>query len=1448
MSNSGTYPLFGSVARSASHSKVLRGGDGSVMRPSRSSSSIGAIGRSGGPPHSAGTSRHSGSQALSTAAAPGENKQTSGSSRIHRPMSAGINLKVSDLLSGAFSGATATQSLQSPPQIANNTRSGLDTAQLLSTHSALEKKFHQLEQLHSQLQSINNDIITGIHNPNAHSSEYPAPAGCTESQDSAATVQLTHIYDVLSTIKTTNDAIKTDFQRELEALSQQLQTSLAENGELLRENLMLKDIISQKELHISDLTHFAKTKEKEVDRLSDLLATAERINSAKNIELKSYLDECATVSKHNESVIAERSSELQILRSTNEQLSLTLSVAQQELEHVKTELSKIQTNEAALHAERDELERRLKKVKANAEKFITQRDTDISHLRDEVQQLEHEKKSLKQDLRLTTETLSSYKVEATELQVLIAQTGISVSSVLTSQQEETIPLASGIDVSAQPCCPALRELVKAVIGQKEDEIRLLKDELVKCKAAEPADSNIVDIPSEALHHVMMQDGRPPESREEVSSIPPSVADKEVFTEYSSKEVGILCLINSEDLSQEYMTSIPTSLCDLPDGPLAQEIQREIHGLQSGIATRDAQITTLLEERDKLQASEESFAREISLLTQKIEALQYELSKSEQTVAELRQADKTVELAVLQAKYDALNDNKLDPTVLLNKYMEGEKKNEDLRGKIYEALSRETELQREKSELQASLSVARAEYDILVRRLADLEQVLATAKTSAASTSDIRAKFVVAEAELAKANSTISAHEKTIEMLTLACKDLEVKLANAEDALAENTESLNATLRSQKQQHNQQIEERDDEIAKCKETIFRLTTSGSIPVGQSSSTTNSDEFLRMEAALKAARLVEEDLKQQLCTLRESMTMELSNKISEMESLRRDLKEASAKQAELSVQLEAEKAEASMAKTIIQKNESLEAKLRALETELSARPTFEYVSDLKSRLDSASSASDLLKMEVSTCKTEYAKVAAALQEKTDSYVSLQGFVDSLKDELRSIESARILSEKALNAEAESLKIAIEEKSVLLAQLTSRLSSYEDEKGRLQALLDKKTEEADQSMHKLRNLEALLEEQRSTGQSQTTKLAMLSDQLAHMDEEKKNLVGILTATHKEVQLKALEERVTHEHTTAIEERLHEANQEITALQDQLRIAEHKLSHKSLAESAEVLKLRDEIALLTHKHRQEIEECENRWRMQLAAQKEQLGNAAAASLQQELDAATKTLDRVILTKNAEIQALKKQIDISKDKAERADLLSERKAYESTIKDLQQQIEQLKAKVYKRDFASRARLDRGHKYADVLEKSLSPQFTISACAKKHGQTTPEAFANETKNIDDQIVFRPELTPSSVQEVEAPVQSASFNEKMDADEHRLTVQELLDRSRELNAQVGSLNIDMNYFHEKLDRSLDLTASTTLRPTGASTSMLQTKDLQESDLNASAQDKVRRPKNSDGVLI
>lgn len=123
------------------------------------------------------------------------------------------------------------------------------------------------------------------------------------------------------------------------------------------------------------------------------------------------------------------------------------------------------------------------------------------------------------------------------------------------------------------------------------------------------------------------------------------------------------------------------------------------------------------------------------------------------------------------------------------------------------------------------------------------------------------------------------------------------------------------------------------------------------------------------------------------------------------------------------------------------------------------------------------------------------------------------------------------------------------------------------------------------------------------------MLSDQLAHMDEEKRSFGRILTATHKEVQLKALEERATHEHATAIKERLHEANQEITALQDQLRIAEHKLSHKNLAESAEVLKLRDEIALLTHKHRQELEERENHWRMQLLSQREQFGNATTAS-----------------------------------------------------------------------------------------------------------------------------------------------------------------------------------------------------------------------------------------------
>lgn len=64
-------------------------------------------------------------------------------------------------------------------------------------------------------------------------------------------------------------------------------------------------------------------------------------------------------------------------------------------------------------------------------------------------------------------------------------------------------------------------------------------------------------------------------------------------------------------------------------------------------------------------------------------------------------------------------------------------------------------------MQASLSVAKAEYDILVRKLADLEQVLTAAKTSAASTSEVRSKLVSAEAELAKANSTISAHEKPL---------------------------------------------------------------------------------------------------------------------------------------------------------------------------------------------------------------------------------------------------------------------------------------------------------------------------------------------------------------------------------------------------------------------------------------------------------------------------------------------------------------------------------------------------------------------------------------------------------------------------------------------------------------------------------------------------------------
>ncbi|EFO65614.1 Coiled-coil protein [Giardia lamblia P15] len=1449
MSNSGTYPLFGSVARSASHSKVLTGGNGSVMRPSRSSSSSGAVGRSGGTPHSAGFNRHPGSQTLSVGPVSGEPKQAAGSARIHRPMSAGINLKVSDLLTGAFNSTTTAQSLRPSQQTTEDIRPGFSSAQLLSTHSALEKKFHQLEQLHSQLQTINDDILMGIQNSTAQSSEYPEPARCTDPQDPpAAAVQISHIYDVLSTIKTTNEAIKTDFQRELEALSQQLQTSLAENGELLRENLMLKDIISQKELHISDLTHFAKTKEKEVDRLSELLATAERINSAKNIELKSYLDECATVSKHNESVIAERSNELQILRSTNEQLSLTLSVAQQELDNAKGELSKIQASEAALHAERDELERRLKKVKANAEKFITQRDTEIARLKDELQQLEQEKKSVKQDLRLTADALSSYKAEAAELQILIAQLGVSVSSVLSSQQEETIPLASGVDVSAQSSCPALRELVKAIVEKKDTEIRGLQEELANYRTADPTNSNVVGTSLDVLPHISMQRDDLLEPREKSGYTPPSVVDKGVLAEYFCKDASTLCLIDSESSSQGHASSIPTSLRDLPDGPLAQEIRREIHGLQANVAACETQIAALLEERNKMQASAESFAGEILSLTQKIDTLKHELARSEQTIVELRQTDKTVELAVLQAKYDVLSDTKLDPTVLLNKYMEGEKKAEELRGKIYEALSRETELQREKSELQASLSVARAEYDILVRKLADLEHVLAAAKASAASASDVHSRLVATEAELARANSTISVHEKTIETLTLTCKDLEVKLANAEDALTENIESLNATLRSQKQQHSQQIEEKDNEIVKCKERILQLTNSGSVPGGQPSSTGNSDNLLHMESALNAARLTEDNLKQQLHTLRETMTMELSSKISEIESLKKELSEAAAKQAELSAQLEARSADYLVAKKAAQKNETLEAKLRALETELKARPTFEYVSDLKHKLDAASSAADMLRTEVSACKQERSQLDAALQEKTDSYVLLQSFANSLKEELHSTENARMLSEKALNAEIESLKIAIEEKAVLLAQLTSKLSTYEDEKSRLQVLLDEKAREADQSARKLCELEALLEEQRSTDQSQTTKLAMLSDQLAHMDEEKRNLVGILTATHKEVQLKALEEKATYEHATAIKERLHEANQEITALQDQLRIAEHKLSHKSLAESAEVLKLRDEIALLTHRHRQELEEREDHWRMQLLSQREQFSNATAASLQQELDAATKTLDRVILTKNAEIQALKRQLGTVRDTSERTDSLSEREVYESTIKDLRRQIEQLKQQFHKKDPLSRARSDRGCNYADALEKSISPRFTISARSQRPGLIAPEIFGAEIKNIDDQITFKPELTSSSVQEMEMPTQGASSNEKVAADNQRLTVQELLDRSRELNAQVGTLSIDMNYFHEKLDKSLDLTASTALRPPGTHTSMLQTKDLQESDLDASVHNERQKPVNPNGTCM
>lgn len=254
------------------------------------------------------------------------------------------------------------------------------------------------------------------------------------------------------------------------------------------------------------------------------------------------------------------------------------------------------------------------------------------------------------------------------------------------------------------------------------------------------------------------------------------------------------------------------------------------------------------------------------------------------------------------------------------------------------------------------------------------------------------------------------------------------MANAEDALTENIESLNATLRSQKQQHSQQIEEKDHEIAKCKERIIQLTTSGSMEK-LSSSTGNADNLLHTESALNAATLTEENLRQQLHTLRETMAAELSDKISEIGTLKKKLEEATTKQAELSAQLEARNADSLAAKKASQENEALEIKLRALETELKARPTFEYVSDLKHKLDTASSAADMLKTEVSACKQERSKLDALLQEKTNSCASLQNFANSLKEELRSTEHARALSEKALNAEIESLKIAIEEKPCFL-----------------------------------------------------------------------------------------------------------------------------------------------------------------------------------------------------------------------------------------------------------------------------------------------------------------------------------------------------------------------------------------------------------------------------------
>ncbi|TNJ27814.1 Chromosome segregation protein [Giardia muris] len=167
-----------------------------------------------------------------------------------------------------------------------------------------------------------------------------------------------------------------------DVLARQLQTALHENDELLREQYRLRDLASQKDLHLSDLQHALRTRNGEIHRLTSLLKSAEQLDKAKTQELRSYLTECESITRHNEGIIAEAATELHALRSSSARLSAEAEARGAQLRELGDELHVRENENATLRARCDELERRLRKVKRNAEKLIVERDLELARARD----------------------------------------------------------------------------------------------------------------------------------------------------------------------------------------------------------------------------------------------------------------------------------------------------------------------------------------------------------------------------------------------------------------------------------------------------------------------------------------------------------------------------------------------------------------------------------------------------------------------------------------------------------------------------------------------------------------------------------------------------------------------------------------------------------------------------------------------------------------------------------------------------------------------------------------------------------------------------------------------------------------------------------------------------------------------------------------------------------